>query len=267
MLKSAAVLLTSLLSISFCPGQKVAIQPSILDFHLAPGNTVSQVVHISNLSDQQMGFRAYLADWLRDSTGVHQYFRPDTLSHSCAGWVSLDKDFIEVPPGGSRDLVVKLQPPSDLRSFQQMKWAMLFLQSGVEQDSASAHGKDFNTHIRQLLRVGVHIYQTPPTLTHYSARALALKEVPGEKNAYDLYMENTGETMLQCKVHLELTNIETGKEFRSEKVEFPVFPEGTRKVRLMVPVNTPRGRYSALAILDIGEGIPLEAVEKKIEVL
>lgn len=266
MLKSAAVLFASVLSLSLCIAQKVAIQPSILDFHLTPGNTESQVIRITNLSEEQLGFRAYLADWLRDSTGAHQYFRPDTLPHSCAGWVVLDKDFIEVPPGQNRELVVKLQAPSDRQSFAQMKWTMLFLQSGAEKDSAAMHNKDFNTRIRQLLRVGVHIYQTPPTLTHNSAKAIALKESPGEKNAYDFYMENTGETMLQCKAHLELTNIETGKEFRSEKTEFPVFPEGHRKVRLMVPVNTPKGRYSTLAILDIGEGLPLEAVEKKIEV-
>ncbi len=64
------------------------------------------------------------------------------------------------------------------------------------------------------------------------------------KNTYDFYMENTGETMLQCKAHLALTNIETGKEFKLDKTEFPVFPEGKRTVRLVIPATVPKGKYS-----------------------
>lgn len=246
--------------------QKIGIQPSILEFHVLPGTTESQVVRISNLSDKKIGFEAYLADWLRDSTGAHQYFKPDTLGRSCASWVKLDKNFIEVGPGESTELLVRLQGPDDPKLFNQMKWAMLFLQSVSEQDSANRNNKQFNTQIRELLRVGIHIYQTPAAATSLSAKALTLKAVAGEANAYDFYMENTGAVMLQCKVHMELTNIETGREIKLDRIEFPVFPDSKRKVRLVIPQDVPKGKYSALAILNIGEDVPLEAIEKTIEV-
>ena len=246
--------------------QKVGIQPSILEFHVVPGVTESQVIRISNMSDTKVSFQAYLADWLRDSTGGHHYYRSDTLSRSCAAWVTTDKNFIEVEPGKSEELVVRLQAPLDTKLFKQMKWAMLFLQSAAEQDSADRKNKQFNTKIKELLRVGVHIYQTPPSVTQMSAKAVTLKPVEGEKNAYDFYMVNTGETMLQCKAHLELNNIETGAAFKLDKIEFPVFPEGKRTVRLVIPGTVPKGKYSALAILDIGEDASLEAIERTIEV-
>src|SRR5688572_24759529 len=78
--------------------QKIGIQPSILEFHTTPGVTQSQVIRISNTSDVKVSFQAYLADWLRDSTGAHHYYKPDTLNRSCAAWITTDKNFIEVAP-------------------------------------------------------------------------------------------------------------------------------------------------------------------------
>lgn len=267
MLKSLLLAIISLLlMIQTGLGQKVGIQPSILEFHLSPGTTESQVIRIANLSDKKISFEAYLADWLRDSTGAHEYFKPDTLPSSCAKWVYLSKNFIEVEPGKTEELLVRLQGPPELKAFKQMRWAMLFLQSASEKDSAARGGKQFNTKIKELLRVGVHIYQTPPSVTHAEAKGIALKEVPAEKNTYDFYMANTGETMLECKVHMELTNVETGKEYKLNRTEFPIFPSGKRKVRLVIPDTIPKGKYSALAVLDTGEESALEAVEKSIEV-
>jgi hypothetical protein len=246
--------------------QKVGIQPSILEFHLMPGVTESQLIRISNFSDKKVSFQAYVADWLRDSTGAHHYYKPDTLSRSCATWIKLDRNFVELEPGKSEDFLVRLQAPNDPQAFKQMKWAMLFLQSAAEQDSANRDNKQFNTKIKELLRVGIHIYQTPPSVTKMSAKALTLLPVTDEKNAYDFFMQNTGETMLQCNAHLELTNIETGKEIKLDRTEFPVFPEARRIVRLTIPDTVPKGKYSALAILDIGEDASLEAIERTIEI-
>lgn len=251
----------------FCSfAQRISLQPSILDFHLGPSATQSQSISISNLSDKKIAFQAYLADWLRDSVGGHQYFRPDTLSRSCASWVRLNKNFLEIEPGKTEELIIQLQAPEDVAKLKQMKWAMLFLQSTEEQDANSKSNKQLQTQIKELIRIGVHIYQTPPTIHRHAAKAISLKAVEKEKNTYEFTMQNVGDVMLQSKAHLELTNVETGKEFKLNKTEFPVFPEGTRKVKFTIPDTIPAGKYSALAILDIGEDMPLEAVEKVIEV-
>lgn len=126
--------------------------------------------------------------------------------------------------------------------------------------------KQLQTQIKELIRIGVHIYQPPPTIHCHAAKAISLKAVEKEKNTYEFTMQNVGDVMLQSRAHLELTNVETGKEFKLNKTEFPVFPEGTRKVKFTIPDTIPTGKYSALAILDIGEDMPLEAVEKVIEI-
>ncbi len=263
---------TFIFFISFCClqlislGQSVAIQPSILDFRLSPGARETQVIRITNLSNKKVSFEAYLADWLRDSTGAHQYFRPDTLDRSCASWVSLDKNFIEVAPNTTQELMVRLNVPSSAAGPDRMRWAMLFLQSADERDSSAAKNKQVNTQVKELLRVGVHIYQTPPSANVLKGKVIALKELSSEERAYEFHMQNVGDAMLNCKAHLELTSIETGKEFRLDNIEFPVFPGAKRKLKITIPSTVPAGKYSALAVLDIGEDYPLEAIEKNIEI-
>jgi hypothetical protein len=246
--------------------QQISIQTSILDSHLAPGATESQSITITNLSKKKMIFEASLADWLRDSTGAHQYFKADTLSRSCANWVSVSKNLIELMPGQTENILVKLRAPLDPSQDKEMKWAMLFLQSVSEQDSSTRNKKKVSTKINEIVRVGIHIYQTPPQLTKMSAKALSFTPVAGEKNTYEFAMANTGDVMLTCKAHLELTNIVNGSETKLDNIEFPVFPGGNRKIKLTVPENLLSGKYSALAVLDLGEDMPLEALEKDIEV-
>lgn len=265
MMKSPLMLLTLCLMQLVALSQSVAIQPSILDYRLSSGSRETQVVRISNLSDKKLSFEAYLADWLRDSTGAHEYFRPDTLKRSCATWVSLDKNFIEIAPQSTAELLVSLNYPANGSANDQMKWAMLFLQSANERDSAEKNNKNVSTQVKELIRVGIHIYQTPPTANKLKGKLNTLTAVENESRVFELTMENTGDAMLQCKAHLELTNIETGKEFRLDKIEFPIFPEGKRNVKFTVPSSVPPGKYAALAILDIGEDHPLEAIEKNIE--
>lgn len=265
-MKKLVISLLFFLSIYYSYAQRISLQPSILDFHLSTSATQAQSISISNLSDKKIAFQAYLADWLRDSTGSHQYFRPDTLSRSCASWVRLNKNFVEIEPGKTEELIVQLQAPGATEKLNQMKWAMLFLQSSEEQNADSRKNEQLQTQVKELIRIGVHIYQTPPTVNKRAAKAISFKPAGNEKKTYEFTMQNVGDVMLQSKAHIELTNVQNGKEYKLDKIEFPVFPEGVRKVKFAIPDTIPAGKYSALAILDIGEDIPLEAIEKVIDI-
>ncbi|TCJ12602.1 hypothetical protein EPD60_15145 [Flaviaesturariibacter flavus] len=265
-MKPLTVLCLALLACLSGFGQRISVQPSTLDFRVAPGASQSQTISLSNFSDKKVAFQAYINDWLRDSTGAHQYFRADTLRRSCATWVQLSRNFIELEPGQSTQLVVQLQGPADSAEFRQMKWAMLFLHTVEEQDSATRRQKQLQATIKESFRIGVHIYQTPPALGLRKVKALALRPAADAPDVYELKMRNTGEMMVNCKAYINLTEVATGRQYKTELVDFPVFPEGVRKVRIKLPSDLPAGTYSALGVLDLGGDVPLEGIEKTIEV-
>jgi hypothetical protein len=246
--------------------QRLSLQPTTLDFNVGPAGNQTQTISVANLSDKKVAFQVYLADWLRDSVGTHQYFKADTLRRSCASWIRLNRNFFELEPRQSTEIVVQMQAPVDSASMSEMKWAMLFLQGVEEQDSASRFTQTLQTQIKELLRIGIHIYQTPLNLNRKAAKTISFKEVESEKNTFELKMRNTGNVMLRCRSYLELTDVSSGKTYKTKVIEYPVFPEGMRKVRFTIPEEIPAATYSALAVVDLGEDVPLEAMEKVIKV-
>jgi hypothetical protein len=206
----------------------------------------------------------YVNDWIRDSLGGHAYYRADTLPRSCAKWVSVSTNFIELEPGQVKQVTVKLQLPEDPNTSKEMKWAMLFIET-VEEASASKNSST-QASVRNLLRIGVHIYQTPPTLSNKEVKVLDLKPSKEGVNTYNLLCKNTGDIMLECKSYLELASLADGSKTKLDAVEFPIFPDQRRIITFELPKNLAKGKYSVLAVIDGGEDMSLEAIESQVEV-
>ncbi|RYZ51281.1 MAG: hypothetical protein EOP49_12090 [Sphingobacteriales bacterium] len=258
----AIIILFSSISTSFAQ-PNLGAYPTILDFRLPQGQSQTQAVHLTNNSADKIQLRAYLNDWVRDSTGGHQYYRADTLPQSCSRFVTLDKNFVELLPGQSTDLTVTLAVP-DSAAASMMRWSMLFIETVEEQNKV----KDAGTQaaVRNVLRIGVHIYQTPPAITSKEIKIFDLLPVAGTNNVYKVLCQNTGQTMIDCKSYIELNSLTDGNKIKLDPIEFPMFPLQRRYVMFELPPSVPKGKYSALAVLDGGEDIALEAVEGMIEV-
>lgn len=244
--------------------QNLGIHPTTLYFNLGAGQSETQVIHISNGSDKKVQYRVYLNDWIRDSTGGHEYYRPDSISRSCARWITINKNFVELQPKEAVDLTVKMQLPDSAKAAAEMKWAMLFIETVEEQVNAGS--KQAQATVRNLLRLGVHVYQTPPTLTNKEVRILDVKANDSMQNSYYIICKNTGDIMLDCKAYIEVTSVADGKKTKLDAVEYPIFPGQKRYVLFELPKNLPKGKYSALAVIDAGEDMSLEAIESTIEV-
>lgn len=249
---------------NFVSAQNLGAYPTTLDFRLGAGQGESQVINISNGSPKKVQFRVYLNDWVRDSTGGHIYYKADTLSRSCAKWVTPDKNFIELEPGQFAQLTVKLQMPEDPNTVKEMKWAMLFIETVEEANAAKNNATQAS--VRNLLRLGVHIYQTPPTLTNKEVKVLDLVPSTESVNTYNLICQNTGDVMLECKSYLELSSMADGSKTKLDPIEYPMFPGQKRYISFELPKNLTKGKYSVLAVADGGEDMSLEAIESQVEV-
>jgi len=263
-ISSCIILSVLFLGLSKSFAQNLGVHPTTLEYKLSAGQTESQAIHLSNSSPKKVQFRLYLNDWLRDSVGGHIYADPNTLPNSCTRWVNVDKNFVELDPGQSTDVTVRLSLPDSAVANEEMKWSMLFIETVEEQKATQ--GKGAQAAVRNLLRIGVHIYQTPPALTEKSVKVMDLKPVPNTNNVYQMLCSNNGKVMVECRSYIELASLTDGKKIKLEPVEFPMFPAQRRYVSFELPKDLPKGKYSALAVLDAGEDVSLEAVETEVEV-
>lgn len=258
-----SIILTFLLTVSNSYAQNLGVYPTTLDFNLGGGQSEAQVINISNNSGEKVQFRIYLNDWTRDSSGGHIYYEPASTEHSCAEWVNIDKNFVELQPGESTQLTIQMMLPAIPEATEKMSWAMLFIETIEE--NVSRNDQNAQATVRNLLRVGVHIYETPPGLTEKAIAVLDLKPNKEIEYAYDLICKNKGQIMIEGKAYLELAS-ESGEQTKLDYIEFPMFPGQVRNVTFELPKNLPDGQYNVLGVLDAGEDISLEAIESTIEV-
>ena len=254
-------------SINAVQAQPVTVGPSIIHFNTAPGQAEIKTVFLKNVSSKPQSFKLYVQDWLRDSVGGHQYYKADTLPQSCASIISIEPaSYIKVDSGKTGKIIIRIKPPTTA-SNTAMKWAMLFIESLSNEGEDKEKSKKFKMQINNVARIGVHIYQTPPGAITKAVEGIRLSVDSVQKGFIYLYMKNTGQVMLTCKAHLELTYLPTGEENVLRETEFPVFPDGFRKVKFNLPKDIKPGSYSLLAVLDYGTDVPLEAVQQNITIL
>lgn len=247
--------------------QQVNINPSILEFHVQSiGSSETQVITISNNSSKAQSFEIELGDWDRKPDGSHDYFKPNTKPYSCASWITIDKNFLEIPAGKSGEITLTVQAPNNPKDLESMKWAMLFIQGANLKKTLSNGPKEAKASIQEIIRMGVHVYQTPLTVTETAAKAVSLNQSKATNRVYEFEIQNTGKVMLNAKSYLQITNLSNSQEVTSEAKEFPIFPGGKRIIPLEIPATIKPGKYSILAVLDYGENASLEAIEKTIEI-
>ncbi|SOE20473.1 hypothetical protein SAMN06298216_0963 [Spirosomataceae bacterium TFI 002] len=262
------VLFVSIILFSFgINAQQLSIYPTIINFQLnEPGSVETQTINITNKSQKVQSIQANFGDWDRNEDGSHEYLEAGTHKNSCAKWASLNTTLLDIAPGETAQLVLSLKAPDSPEELMRMKWAMLFIQGAkIKEPEAEVVGK-VSTRINEVVRMGLHIYQTPGRLDLRSAVVHELHQSEKDNKAYDLLVENNGQVMVRTKSYLELVNMSTGEEFRTNLEETPIFPLGKRKVSLHLPENLPTGKYSMLAIMDYGDPNKLEAIERIVEI-
>ncbi|MBX9784857.1 MAG: hypothetical protein K2X48_16325 [Chitinophagaceae bacterium] len=244
----------------------IFINPATIDFSLNQGQTGAQRITIINKMPVKKQFKLYVSDWVRDTIGEHEYKPAGSIKQSCARWVVLEKDFVELLPNQYITVNVRLQIPDSADAVKMMRWAMVFVET-IEEAKAPDVTKKITTIVTTLYRVGVHIYQTPPSVL---TRELVMESFEPLKNnrdsIYRITCQNTGQVQLRCKSYIELTNLTDGKKTVINAEEFPMFPEQKRYVDFVIPSSLPKGKYNVIAAVDAGYDLPLEAAQKVIEI-
>ncbi len=245
--------------------QELEVSPGTLAFATNPGSSQTQQISLRNKGNTEQSFIFNLSDWLTDENGEVKYFSPGTTARSCADWITVSPALVTLQPNESATINVTMLVPNDNLST---KWAVLFIQSAVEQTGPKAVDKEMALGVQLALRIAVTIYQSPASNTLYKGTIEGLVEKVGDDNIrkYSSQVINLGDKILNCKVYFTVSNLETAEEFTSTPIEFSLLPETGKKVEYILDKPLAKGRYSVAAILDYGYKNELEGVQLNIDV-
>lgn len=245
--------------------QGVSVNNGRLFFNGAPGQREVQEIVLTNPTSEKVLFQLSFQDWVRDTFGVKQYTNPNTLKHSCASWSSVDATSIELPPMSEKTVTVEMAPPANITPKNGVYNAMLFIRQIKDPYARVSTGGNLQSSIAATFQIGVHLYYIHPSLNQQEVAIRGFQfDTPADniqQSRFMIKLKNVGETVVDSSIKLELTHADTGKEYRpydKHPVSAAFMPNDVRYVTLDLPDNIPAGKYSALAIVDIGAAHDLQ---------
>ncbi|MBE9467577.1 MAG: hypothetical protein IMY72_04545 [Bacteroidetes bacterium] len=266
-MKAKLILISIILFNFFCVNaQDFEVAPVKLDFSAEPGETQSKTITIRNHANRKTAFVVTLGDFQPDSKGNKQKMKANTTKHSCANWISISPAFFELNPNDEKTITINMQVPVDDYST---RWAMIYVKTTQEQTAFSAD-KELRAGVTVSGRIGVLVFQSPKSNTNYSATINNLIETTEAKDTvrrFTANIDNIGDKIMQCKVYLIASNIETAEEVNFDPVTIESYPKSSQTVDLKIPKNIlPTGKYALAAVLDFGSRTNLEGTQLLITV-
>jgi len=113
-----------------------------------------------------------LGDWNRQENGSHAYYELGSKAYSCAKWVDLNTNFLNILPKKSAQVIVTLKAPDNEEDLEAMKWAMLYIQGSEFIEKLEGVTTGIQTKINEVLRFGIHLYQTHGSINTIDAIAI-----------------------------------------------------------------------------------------------
>jgi len=212
-------------------GFAAVVSPPRFELAAKPGETVRQVVEITNAGLLPATFRVRTADWtLAPDAGVA--FSEALSGGSCRPWVAIERKEIVVPGGGRYRYRFEVQPPADAPPGE-CRFAVMI--EGDEQAVRTASGLNVPVSGRIGVIVYVAVGSAAPDLQIVGT---TLADTDGQR-APVLKIRNAG------NAHGRLGGFLSGVDAMGQRRDFapstlPILPGETRAIALVadaVPAN------------------------------
>jgi hypothetical protein len=200
---------------------------------------------------------------MRDSVGNIVFYEANTTKNSCANWITLDKTYLEVPPGKIGTVVVSVNVPDSI-DMTEMKWAMLI--ADVPKEKLPEHkAGNITTVLENQIKVGSHIYVNLPGLSK-ELKMLSFKR--SNDSTYLMCIKNVGGAQIRCNVSVEISSQSTGEKKTFNQDDVPLFPQQIRYLQFKLAKGTlAPGKYTFVALADaMDDDVPLEAAQLEVEI-
>ena len=246
--------------------QDFEVAPVRLDFNAEPGDNQTKVINIKNHSNRKASFIVAISDFIPSSDGSRQIMPPNTTRRSAAQWLNINPSFFELNPGDQIPIQVTMLVPGDEYGAA---WSMIFIQPTREQTSWDVD-KALGAGVNVSGRIGVVIYQSPSSNTNHSVKVTSIQEITkfeDTNRTFSATLDNLGDKVTNCKIHLIASNIKTSEEFQLPSFEVETFPKMTRNVEIELPKGKLLpGKYALAIIVDYGPRFSLEGAQMIIDV-
>lgn len=241
--------------------QNISVSTAQIKFNLEPGEVHSTTFEVKNTGTTQESINLSLGDWQLDADGNTNYFAPNTTENSCANWMTISPTFLELAPNESQKVKVQMLVPDDGIST---RWAIIFVERALEQTSMASADRDLRFGIETVTRLGIPVYQAPRKSGVYKGAVASLEEIKAGLK-YKANLKNIGDKVIDGKVHLTFSNVETGEEIEAPIQKIIILPNSSRNYDFDIP-KLKKGTYLMAVIFEYHEDEQLVGKQLQIKI-
>ncbi|MBE8722072.1 fimbrial biogenesis chaperone [Sphingobacterium pedocola] len=264
-LRALRVLSLFILTVGSSYAQDISVSPSVITLSGNPGETISETLTITNSGKMPYEFLVSIKDWKREISGNKVHADAGTLPNSNSAWIRVAENSFVIKPGERKLVTIYMEIPAEGVGHVASN-SMVFLTQTNPQESAT---NESAIGIKIAYEFGVQLFYNPAAAQkgEIEYEQLTFISAQDEKAAkVQLQYKNDGDVNKTGTIRVELTNKESGEEFKLQPVPFAIMPHDVQIMQIALPAGMPKGNYLLVSLLDAGAGYNLKVAEKDIYV-
>ncbi len=229
-----------LLSLVAFTQNAIEIDPANAFLQGSPGQTLTGVITVKNLSRSSVTVDAFLQDFWLETGGRLQLLPPGSLPQSIDGWASVEPPSMTIPSQSELEIRYRVKIPADAPSGTH--WSAVVFRPQLNRPPAAGISIRPVAQLAYILYVNVGENRVRGRIT-----ALRFIREKAGSPALKLTFENNGATYFTLAGKIELRD-PSGKRVASQELSpRAALPGGV--IEYTVPLEVQPGTYLALAVL------------------
>ncbi len=245
----------------------ISVSPSSMHLKIKPGTTEVKEIKVKNFTRKKYSFSVFFNDFEMTDAG-----KPATLPHEkrrygLSKFIGVSPSFFELNPGEEIKVKLSISIPDDEEGYRAM-WTIVAIDQVVERppiDPSVGSPDRLALGVIPTFGIGVYVYQNPPDVIVNKLEIESLK-FDRENNIIVFSVKNIGDGISYCISFLELSNINTGEQYKLDVKRFVILPQYSRVFSYRLPSDIKPGHYSAIGVIDYGDKEEIIAAEIEFDI-
>ncbi|MBK1732145.1 hypothetical protein CKO41_10160 [Thiococcus pfennigii] len=230
-----------------------------------PGERYRGTLVLQNTDAVPAEAKVYQTDYSFAADGSNAYGAPGQLARSNAKWISLSRELVRIPAGGTEEFTFEVQVPAG-KGLSGTYWSMIMVEP-ISAASAEAAEPlpERTTRLTQVIRYGVqvvtHIGQSGETGLVFTNPGLIDED---GRRVFRIDAANTGSRWLRPSLWLELYRDDGTPVGKFQGPAKRLYPGTSAQFQVDLG-ETPPGKYLGLVVAD-GTGDELYGANVELEI-
>lgn len=232
--------------LAFCAEISLSVSPIRVEHLVKQGEKGTDVILVTNDGTGPTRMKVSIEDWTLTKDGNPMFTKVENNPYSCAEWIRINPVDFRLGPGQTREVRYTITVPQGIEDGG-YRAAIIFetipdVTPGEKMKRVFLRGR--------IVTILYEVVGKPTPQGHSNSLTAQLKK---EGVDFILALQNTGKVHFRTKGSVTVNDSEGKKAFEVEMPDVPVLPGVDREIKISYNKPVPKGKYKALAVVDIGK--------------